>query len=159
LMGLVLSVLTVLFTLGKILLNLGWLSILMTAVALWYGYCAICRTSSRSSVDELFLNLGVRWGVAIGCLFAIAVLAGLTIGGDYALLVVVFALLLPFLAGALSAISSGKVRRGTSVGHWSGMIGGLIGFFVFAGLAYLRPLLLGVPVFPALERSEYYPFL
>ena len=86
LIGLVLSVLTVLFTLGKILLNVGWFPILMTAVVLWYAYCAICRTSSRSSEDELFLYRGVRWGVAIGCLFAVAVLAGLTIGGDFAVL-------------------------------------------------------------------------
>ena len=84
LIGLVLSGLTVLFTFGKILLNLGWFPILMPAVVLWYGYCAICRTSSRSSEDELFLNLGVQWGVAIGCLRAVAVLAGFTIGGDFA---------------------------------------------------------------------------
>src|SRR4029453_19157632 len=82
-----------------------------------------------------------------------------SLGEDFALLGAVLALMLPFLAGALSAISSGKVRRATSVGLWSGMIGGLIGFFVFTGVAYLRPLLLGVPVLAALEREEYYPFL
>jgi len=38
------------------------------------------------------------------------------------------AVLLPFAAGAAGAIKTGRVRIGTRVGFWSGVVNGLIGF-------------------------------
>jgi hypothetical protein len=72
---------------------------------------------------------GVRWGLAIGCgwvLVAISPVIPLLFFGLF------FGILLPFASGAAVAIKTGNAWIGRRVGFWSGVVGGLIGFFVFA---------------------------
>jgi hypothetical protein len=152
--GLVLSVLTIVFTFGTILLSFRRLLIYLGIVLLWYGYVAIRRTQPRTAEDALVLQRGLKWGVAIACSFAGMVL-GMLASSEFTALAVVVAVLLPFAAGASGAIQSGRVLVGARVGLWSGVIGGLLGFLVIAAGGYLRAWLSGAGVFAFMASTEY----
>jgi hypothetical protein len=153
--GLVLSVFTIAFTFGSALLNFPKVLAMIGAVVLWYGFAAIRRTPARTEDDASVLHRGMKWGVAIGCTWIAASLAGIFRSLDLALPIALAVVLLPFVAGASSAIPAARVRIGLRVGFWSGMVGGLIGFLVFATGGYLYPILTGAPVFATMEANEY----
>jgi hypothetical protein len=142
--GFALSLFTITFTFGKILLIFPIL-VIVSLVTLLYSYAAIREIPARTGEEALALKRGVQWGVAIGCIWAAGFLVSMML----------FALLAPFVAGALSAVESGKVRMGLRAGFWSGMVGGLIGFLLFASGGYLRAWLSGVGVFAYMESNEF----
>ena len=152
--GLALSLFTIAFTFGKILSTFSIL-VILSLVTLLYSYAAIREIPARTGEEALVLKRGVQWGVAIGCIWAGGFLLKMIHDKDFVVLVALLALLAPFMVGALSAIESGKVRMGLRAGFWSGMVGGLIGFFVFGAGGYLDALLSGLPVFAAMEADEF----
>ena len=152
--GLALSLFTIAFTFGKILLILPIL-VIVGLVTLLYSYAAIREIPARTGEEALVLKRGVQWGVAIGCIWAAGFLLTMIHDNEFVVLVALLALLAPFMVGALSAIESGKVRMGLRAGFWSGMVGGLIGFFLFASGGYLRAWLSGVGVFAYMESNEF----
>src|SRR5688572_22016816 len=131
LVGLVLSVTTIILTFGNVLPNFPGFLVLLSAVVLWYGYVAICRTRRETLEDAAVLRQGLRWGLAIACAYAVMLLVTLS-PETFVFPAVALGLLLPFAAGASGAIRSGRTFTGSRVGFWSGMIGGLLGFFVLA---------------------------
>jgi hypothetical protein len=155
--GLALTVLTLVFTFGSTLLRFPKILGLIGAVVLWYGYAAIRWPPATTKADASVLHRGVKWGVAIGCTWIAAGLVSPFLG-ESGPPIALAALLLPFVAGASSAIQSARVRTGLRVGFWSGLVGGLIGFFALAAGGYLDPLLSGAPVFATLEANEYGAF-
>src|SRR6186997_3299941 len=146
--GLGLAAATIIFTFGSILLNFPKVLVVLGAVVAWYGYAAIRRTSPRTTEDALVLKSGLNWGLVIASAFALGFLTP-----DLSALF--FIPLLPFVAGAISAISSGKIFVGSRVGFWSGMIGSLCGFFLLAANEYLRAWLSGVGIFVFMDANEY----
>jgi hypothetical protein len=146
--GLVLAAATIIFTFGSILLNFPKVLVVLGAVVAWYGYAAIRRTSPRTTEDALVLKSGLNWGLVIASAFALGFLTP-----DLSALF--FIPLLPFVAGAISAISSGKIFVGSRVGFWSGMIGSLCGFFLLAANEYFHAWLSGVGIFTFMEANEY----
>ena len=91
---------------------------LAAATLLVYAFAILRRPGSKT--DNLQArSLGLKWGVAAGCLWTLCV-----IEGSFWLL----AAILPLFPGALGAIGCGKVRGGTLAGFWCGVAGGLIGF-------------------------------
>ena len=159
--GLALTVVTLVFTFGSTLLRFPKILGLIGAVVLWYGYAAIRWAPAKTEEDASVLQRGVKWGVAIGCAWIATLLAGTILSdfaGEFSPLTALAALILPFAAGAASAIRTARVRTGLRVGFWSGMVGGLIGFLALAAGGYLDPLLAGAPVFATLEANEYGAF-
>jgi len=67
--GLALSLFTIAFTFGKILLIFTIL-VIVGLVTLLYSYAAIREIPARTGEEALVLKRGVQWGVAIGCIWA-----------------------------------------------------------------------------------------
>ena len=102
---------------------------LISAALLCYAYVAL-RRPATGNIEAM--SAGLRWGVAVGCVW----LAFVTIepsGWP-------FAVLLPILCGALGAIRTGKVRGAACTGLWCGVASGLLGFLVFATRSNLAAL-------------------
>ena len=152
--GLALALLTILFSFGYVLLSFPLFLTLLGATVLWYGYAAIYKTQPATFEDGVILRRGLKWGVATASAFAALLLMTLD-PETFVFPAVVLGLLLPFSAGAAGAIPSGRVLGGTRLGFWSGMVGGLLGFFILAGGGYLHAWLSGVGVFAFMEAHEY----
>lgn len=121
-----------------LLLRVPAILALMTLVVVWNAYAAIRGTHARTSADSMILRLGVKWGLAIGCGWAIVAIVPLNVftpndevGAPIWFLGLFSVLLLPFASGAATAIKTGSVRLGMRVGFWSGVVGGLMGFLIF----------------------------
>src|SRR5262245_43228869 len=128
---------------------------LMVFVVASNAYAAIYWTEPRSTDDWMVLHYGVKWGLAIGCEWAIAAtvsLIGRILPGVFVIVnsiapkdppgapiwaaATLCGLLLPFVAGAAGAIKARRVRFGTRVGFWSGVVSGLIGFHVVMAIGF-----------------------
>jgi hypothetical protein len=89
----------------------------------------------------LALSWGVRWGLVIGLLWMIEVLAG-NLGDGHAWALIPYylgefgAYGLTLLAGLLGARLTGQVRTGAWVGLWSGIVSGLVTALVLLLVAY-----------------------
>jgi hypothetical protein len=151
--GLLLSVLTIGFTFGTILLRVPKLLAFLVFVILWYGYAAARRTQPTKAEDHMVLRRGLNWGLVIGGSFAAIVLSTLAL--DLVVPGVLLTLALPFASGAAGAIKTGSVRIGTRMGFWSGMIGSLLGFVVIAAAAYLQAWTSGKGVFAYMDADEF----
>jgi hypothetical protein len=111
---------------------------LMTMVLVWNAYAAIRWTRPVTIEDSMVLHLGVRWGLAIGCAWALVaivpfnVFAPLAEFGVSLWLIGLFSgVLIPFVCGASVAIKTENHRMGMRVGFWGGVVGGLMGFLIF----------------------------
>jgi hypothetical protein len=114
-----------------VLLRVPAIPAIMTLVLVWNAYAAI-----RWTHDSMLQQAGVRWGLAIGCawvLVAFSPVIPLWFLGMFS------GILLPFACGAAVAIKTGSVHNGRRVGFWSGVVGGLMGFLVFAIREFANP--------------------
>jgi hypothetical protein len=93
-----------------------------SATLLIYAFAVLRRPGSKPDNLEA-RSLGLKWGVAVGCLWIIFLMEPS---------VWLLAPILPLFAGALGAIGYGKVRGGTLAGFWCGLAGALIGFVAIA---------------------------
>jgi len=102
---------------------------IMTLVLLWKGYAAM-----RWTQDSIVQQDGVKWGLAIGCGWVVVAIvpASNELIGLLWFFGLLTAILLPFVSGAAVAIRTGNAWIGRRVGFWGGVIGGLMGFLVFA---------------------------
>jgi hypothetical protein len=119
-----------------VLLTAPAIPAIMTLVLIWNAYAAIQWTHARTSEDSMVLRAGVKWGLAIGCgwvLVAIVPFIPILFLGLFS------GILLPFASGAAVAIKTGNAWIGRRVGFWSGVVGGLMGFLVFAIREFARP--------------------
>jgi len=99
-------------------------------------------TQPATAHDAFVLRHGTVWGLVIGSVWMIQmvfenIVIPRRIGGPVGLLLGIVALLLPFVAGAASAIKTQNILTGLRVGFWSGTISGLIAFAVLAAIGYL----------------------
>lgn len=124
---------------------------LMVVVVVWNAYAAIFRTHPVTSEDSMVLDYGVKWGLAIGCAWAIVAMVPINIftpndemGAPLWFLGLFSAVVLPFVFGAAGAIKTGKVRIGMRIGFWSGVVGGLIGFLVVVAAGFTTVLIPGL---------------
>jgi hypothetical protein len=152
--GLGLCVLTTVFTLLRFpdLFATGGVEILaaLGAAFLIYGYAAVKRARPASPEDVSVLDLGARWGITIGTLWALAYFSANLVtphglGMEIAILLALAGVVLPFVAGAHAAIKMNKVRAGLRVGFWSGVICGVIVFLAGAALGYILAFVPGLP--------------
>ena len=104
---------------------------LASATLLVYAFAILRRPDNQADTLQA-RSLGLKFGVAVGCLWIIFLWEGT---------VWIFAAILPMVAGALGAIGYGKVRGGTLASFWCGLGGGLIGFIAFATVGNLALLL------------------
>lgn len=123
---------------------------LMCAGILIYACAALLGTRPRSKRHALVLRLGTRWGIAIGVLWIVLyVSVNLVIphrlGAGIGVLLVLVALLLPFLSGAQGALKTGRIRDGIGVGFWSGLISGLLAFMGLMAVGYILAFVPGLP--------------
>jgi len=126
---------------------------LFLAGVLWYAFAAIRWTRVTTREDSAVLRHGGRWGVLIGLAWTVEVAGGNVIvphefGAAIGVLAVVAAAIMPVIAGATEAARTGQIRRGASVGFWSGAVSGVITFIALAGVGYL---VTSVPGFPGVE--------
>ena len=112
---------------------------IITLVLVWNAYAAVRWSRARTSEDSMVLRAGMNWGLGIGCawgLVAIVPLDAFTpsdeVGAPLWFLGLFSGILLPFASGAAVAIKTGNVQIGRRVGYWSGLVGSLMGFLVFA---------------------------
>ena len=110
----------------------------MIVVVTWNTYAAIRWTHAVTREDSMVLRLGVRWGLAIGCAWAIVAIVPFNVfaaiaefGVSLWLLGVFSGVLIPFVSGASVAIQMENPRMGMRVGFWGGVVGGLMGFLIF----------------------------
>jgi hypothetical protein len=146
--GLALCVLTIAVT---VLRYPGALSTAEAAIVaaglLCYGYAGVWQTRPVTSEDATDLQLGGRYGIAIGVLWSFAL-----IGANFQIwtvvpwpVLVISAFLLPLIVGAHAATRLWRVRAGMRVGFWSGLISGLMSFFVLMAIGYLCAFIPGIP--------------
>jgi hypothetical protein len=116
---------------------------IMTLVLVWNAYAAIRWTHARTSEDSMVLETGVKWGLAIGCAWGLVAIVPVhvftpndEVGAPLWFLGLFSGILLPFASGAAGAIKTGSVQIGRRVGFWSGVVGSLMGFLVFAILEF-----------------------
>src|SRR5438552_3559832 len=64
---------------AKALLNAPAFLALMIVVVAWNAYVAICRTQVKTSDDSMVLRDGVKWGLAIGCAWAVVAIVPVNI--------------------------------------------------------------------------------
>ena len=119
-----------------VLLRAPAIPAIITLVLVWNAYAAIRWTHARTSEDSMVLQTGVRWGLAIACSWVLVDIMPLT---PLWLLGLFSGILLPFASGAAVAIKTGNAWIGRRVGFWSGVVGGLIGFLVFAIREFAQP--------------------
>ncbi|HZI50310.1 MAG TPA: hypothetical protein VFE29_00680 [Terriglobia bacterium] len=129
----------------EILRRSSWLVFLMSAIVIWISYAAIARTQAKTEEDALVLRDGRFWGIAVSCAWTLVTIVPMGAGAPLWFFALFSGLLLPWVAGAATAIKTGHVRAGMRVGFWSSAIGGLAGFLV----ATVSGLL--VDTFPALS--------
>ena len=122
-----------------VLLRVPAIPAIMTLVLVWNAYAAIRWTHARTSEDSMVLQTGVKWGLAIGCAWGLVAIVPLNVftpndevGAPLWFLGLFSGILLPFASGAAGAIKTGSVQIGRRVGFWSGVVGSLMGFLVFA---------------------------
>jgi len=104
---------------------------LASATLLVCAFAVLRRPNNKAGILQA-RSLGLKFGVAAGCLWIIFLMEGT---------VWVFEAILPMVAGAVGAIGYGKVRGGTLASFWCGLGGGLIGFIAFATVGNLAILL------------------
>jgi hypothetical protein len=104
---------------------------LASATLLVCAFAVLRRPANKTDALQA-RSLGLKFGVAAGCLWILFLMDG----SAWA-----FVAILPMIAGALGAIGYGKVRGGTLAGFWCGVAGGLIGFLAFATVGNLAILL------------------
>jgi hypothetical protein len=136
---------------ASLLLRAPRILALIVLVVVWNAYAAIRWTHPRTNEDSMVLREGVKWGVAIGCAWTLVAIVPINIfaptdelGAPLWFLGLLSGLLLPFASGAAGAIKTGSVRIGMRVGFWSGVVGGLMGFLIFAALGIAIPLILSL---------------
>jgi hypothetical protein len=112
---------------------------IMTLVLVWNAYAAVRWTRARTSEDSMVLQAGVKWGLTIGCAWGLVAIMPVNVftpndevGAPLFFLGLFSGLLLPFASGTAVAIKTGSVQIGRRVGYWSGLVGSLMGFLVFA---------------------------
>jgi hypothetical protein len=124
---------------GRLLLREPAFLAIMTSMVVWNAYAVVRWTRVRTSEDSMVLQAGVRWGLATGCAWALVAIVPVNVfnsrdemGAPLFFLGLFSGLLLPFASGAAVAIKTGSVQIGRRVGYWSGLVGSLMGFLVFA---------------------------
>jgi len=112
---------------------------IMTLVLVWNAYAAVRWTHARTSEDSMVLQAGIKWGLAIGCAWGLVAIVPVNVftlndevGAPLWFLGLFCGILLPFASGSAGAIKTGNVQIGRRVGYWSGLVGSLMGFLVFA---------------------------
>jgi hypothetical protein len=138
-------------------------ALIACGILIFYTYAAIRRTHPVTDADEMVLRLGARWGLAIGCVWSVPLvflnLAPRIMGGLNGLLMLT-GVVLPFVAGAHAGITTDRVSTGFRVGFWSGLVSGLLVFFVLAAMGYILGLVPGfpgaeIPKTPAYTAAEF----
>lgn len=112
---------------------------LFLAGVLWYGLAAVRWTRATTPEDLVVLHYGARWGVVIGLVWIVEVVAGDLIlpSSPIALFATLIAVVLPAVAGATGVAVTGRIRTGARIGFWSGVVSGLITFIAVAGVGYV----------------------
>jgi hypothetical protein len=157
--GLLLSVLTIGFTFGTVLLRFPRILAFLAIVILGYGFAAVRRTQPTKAADILVLHHGLNWGLAIGGSFAAAIALSLLPAKEFVFPAILLSLALPFASGSAGAIKTGSIRIGTRMGFWGGMIGSLLGFVLVAATAYLQAWISGKGVFAYMNAHEFGPMV
>ena len=123
---------------GNLLRRSPAILVFMILVVTWNAYAAIRWTHPVSIEDSMVLRLGVRWGLAIGCAWALVAIVPFNVFAPLAelgislwLLGLFSGVLIPFVCGASMAIQTKNARMGMRVGFWGGVVGGLTGFLIF----------------------------
>jgi predicted histidine transporter YuiF (NhaC family) len=165
--GLGLCILTLAFAafrypeIASVLQHAPKLLALMGVVLVWNAYAAVYRTHAQTSEDSMVLRDGVKWGLAVGCAWAVVAIVPVNVfvandeaGAPFWFLGLFSGLLLPFAAGAAGAIKTGSVRIGMRFGFWSGVVGGLIGFLVVVAVGFSEAFLPSLQVWADRARTE-----
>jgi hypothetical protein len=114
-----------------------------------FGLLALCTAvslvglrPSRTPGWGSTWRLGILFGLLIGALWIVEILAGnlIAVGSGAGIMIYRLATLaaytLPLVAGAVGAYAHKSVRYGIAVGFWSGLISGLIAFLTLMLIAY-----------------------
>jgi hypothetical protein len=117
----------------------------LVAIFLFYGYAATCHTRPKTPEDGVILDLGTRYGIAIGMLWIVGHF-GIRLGAGMGVVLALFAFFLPLVAGAHGGIKLWRVGAGMLVGFWSGLISALI-VFLWLTVGYLPAFVPGLPGF------------
>ena len=141
---------------GDLLLRVPAILALMSLVVAWNVYAAIHWTQPTAREDSMILQLGVKWGLAIACAWAVVAIVPINFFSPLWFLGLISALFLPFAAGAAGAIKTGKARTGIRVGFWAGVVGGLLGFLIVMAVGIPSALISSwrVPADPSVWHSE-----
>ena len=143
LMGILLSVLSIGFSLFMYPGVLSGWELFVAVCFLFCGYVAAFHTRPVTSEDAVVLRLGTRYGIAGGLLFIVGL-------GMLSYLHV-----LQLVAGAHAGIKLWRVRAGMLVGFWSALISGLILFLGFMAMGYVHAF---VPGLPGAEIPKNHPY-
>jgi|KBSSwiStaDraftv2_1062776.scaffolds.fasta_scaffold01022_12 hypothetical protein len=117
---------------------------MISAILLFYGYVLLRKPNRGNQRVNSFMDAGFKWGLAAGCLWLVGLLVEPAVW--------FLALVLPLLAGAISAVSTGRLRDGMQTGLWCGIAGGMLGFLVFATEANIA--LIFPTLFPKVDPDE-----
>jgi hypothetical protein len=161
--GIGLCILTIVFSgvrypdFGRAMLDDPGILAILSAIIAWYVYTALLRvTPGHFPIRQS----GMKWGVAISGVFVLAALAQLAIPREEpGPPLTAVAILLPFIAGAVSAVSAGRIRAGLEAGFWAGIYSGVMTFLAFAAIGLGRSWISGASVGFALEMAGVALFL
>lgn len=116
---------------------------LFVAALVGYMIIALQWTRPTTPATTLARRLGARWGLVIGGLWLVEVIAGNLVAPTQPWMLPAYygaaylAYLLPLLAGFLGARHTGRISTGALSGLWSGLVSGLITFLALMLIIYL----------------------
>jgi hypothetical protein len=154
--GLTLCVLTTVFSALRypsLLVGLHPVRFLVWIVVglLVYGSAAIRWTHPATPEDASILRLGTRWGIANGAVWITSAIGFNLVtphepetGGIFWLLALAGSAL-QLVPGIHGALKTRKVLAGLRAGFWSGIVSGLMVFFVIVAFGYVLALVPGRP--------------
>jgi hypothetical protein len=104
---------------------------------------ALLAARPRTREGANTLRLATTFGLAIGGLWIVEIVAGNLVAADSAATHAVYraatavAFFLPLVAGVVAAYRTGRAGSGVAVGFWSGLVSGMIGFLTLMFIAYV----------------------
>ncbi len=116
---------------------------MMAVAVVVYGVAAVRGTRPRAAAPALALRAGIGWGILVGMLWIVEVVAGNVLDTRQPGVQVLYygaegaAYGLPLVAGIWAARHTGQGTTGAQIGFWSGLVSGLITFLALMLVIYI----------------------